>query len=172
MENIIREHHLTGEVVDAGMNAYGVRYGFNQTFNVPAKNAFEWCTDYKPSDLALMREKGERRILRITEDTIILTETFHKAATTIKKRKVVRLNKPNLSWTNTHISGPNLYSQFLYEIVPVGKNRSRLNFTGLLICHSKAALNKRKLNRITAIERRVDSRAWRHLAAAMNSDLR
>ena len=153
------------------MNAYTVKYGFSQGFNVSAQKAFDWCTDYRPSDLALMKEKGERRIQRITEDAIVLTETVHKVGMTIRKKKVVRLNKPKRSWTNTHVSGPNLYSQFLYEIVSVGKNKSRLNFTGLLICYSKAALTKRTLSRMAASERQVDSRAWRHLAAAMTADL-
>jgi hypothetical protein len=160
------------EVAGVAMNAYSVKYGFSQSFNVPAKKAFDWCTDYRPSDLTLMKEKGERRIQRITEDTVVMTETVHKAGMTIRKKKVVRLNKSNLSWTNTHVSGPNLYSQFLYEIVSVGKNRSRLNFTGLLICYSKAALSKRTLSRMAASERHADSRAWRHLAAAMTADLR
>ena len=92
------------------MHVYSVRYGFKQSFRLPAKEAFNWCTDYKPYDFKLMNETGIRRIRKLTHDAIILTETTLRNKETITKTKLVRLNKPDLSWTNVHISGPNRHS--------------------------------------------------------------
>ena len=151
----------------AKVHPYSVRYAFNQSLAAPANVAFDWCTDYQPYDFAIMKEEGTRRIRKINDDTIVLTETVRKRNRLIRKTKLVRLNKPSLSWTNTHISGPTRHSQFLYKIVPEGKARSRLYFQGLLVHYSRTALTCRDLNKIARRERRRDSRVWRHLAAAL-----
>lgn len=153
------------------IRGYSVRYKFSQHFPVRADKAFDWCTDYQPSDLSLMNESGERRIKKIADDTVLLTETTHAKGHEIRKTKLVRLNRADLSWTNTHVSGPNLHSQFLYRIAPGGKQASILHFTGLLICYSDRALNSFKLREIANNERRTDSKAWRYLAKAMKKDL-
>jgi hypothetical protein len=152
------------------LHAYSVKYTFNQPLPVPADVAFNWCTDYKPNDLEMMKEKGERRILRITSDTILLTETTRKRNRLIRKTKLVRLNKPALAWTNTHVAGPNRHSQFLYEIVPEGRSRSQLRFKGLLVHYSKRALRPEQLRKIARAERQTDSTAWHHLAAALQRE--
>ena len=149
------------------MRAYSVKYDFNQRFSVPARQAFNWCIDYQPSDLSLMNESGTRRILKLNEGTILLKETTHQNEKAVTKTKLVRINKTSMSWTNTHVSGPNLHSQFLYTIVPEGKRASRLFFTGLLVCYSVKHLSKRALRHIAKSERRVDYVAWKHLAKAM-----
>lgn len=151
---------------------YSVKYDFKQSFRLPAKEAFDWCTDYTPYDLTLMNETGKRRIQKITHDAILLTETTLRNKKTVTKTKLVRLNKPQLSWTNVHISGPNRHSEFLYKIEPLGKSRSRLNFTGLLIYYSRRTLTKRTLRKIARAERRADSLAWHYLSTAMWKDAR
>jgi hypothetical protein len=88
----------------------------------------------------------------------------------VTKTKLVRINKTSISWTNTHVSGPNLHSQFLYRIAPEGKRASRLFFTGLLVCYSVKHLSERALRHVAKTERRVDSMAWKHLAKAMERD--
>jgi hypothetical protein len=152
------------------MHVYSVRYRFNQPLKLPPQDAFDWCTDYKPYDLTIMRETGKRRIRKLTHDAILLTETI-TTKKPVTKTKLVRLNRPELSWTNTHISGPNRHSEFIYKIEPQAKNRSRLKFTGLLICYSRKVLTREKLRQIARDERRADSRAWHYLAAAMEKDL-
>jgi hypothetical protein len=149
------------------IRAYSIKYAFNQSLAVPAQVAFDWCTDYQPNDFAIMKEKGRRDVQKITDDTILLTETARKNNRSIKKTKLVRLNRPSLSWTNTHIAGPNRHSQFLYKIVPEGKTRCRLHFQGLLVQYSRKPLNHHQLNRIAREECREDSTVWRHLAAAL-----
>ena len=154
------------------MHVYSVRYGFKQSLMLPVKEAFEWCTDYKPYDFTLMNVTGKRRIRKITHDAILLTETTRGNKKIIVKTKLVRLNKSQLSWTNVHISGPFRHSEFLYQIEPVGKNHSRLNFTGLLIYYSRSAVSRRTLRKIALDERRADSRVWHYLSIAMRKDKR
>lgn len=147
-----------------------IAYRFTQRFNVPARQAYKWCTDYRPNDLVLMKEKGQRRIQRITEDTIILTEVVSNESKKIKKTKLVRLNPPELSWYNVQISGPNRHSVFLYKIVSEGKTRSRLAFTGLLVVYGNTPLSQQRLLQMANKERRYDASAWKHLARAMAAD--
>ena len=150
--------------------AYSVRYAFNQSLAAPAASAFYWCTDYQPSDLVIMKEKGKREVRKITDDTILLTETTRKNNRAITKTKLVRMNRESLSWTNTHIAGPNRHSQFLYKIIPEGKKHCRLYFQGLLVQYSRKPLYPQQLRKIAREERRGDSTVWRHLAAALRQE--
>jgi len=144
-----------------------VTYKFSQRLNAPAKGAYRWCTDYQPNDLSLMHEKGQRRIQWITDDTVILREVVHRNGKKIQKVKLVKLDPANLSWYNIQLSGPNKHSAFLYQTAPEGKNRCRLNFTGLLVVYSQTRLTNRKLGEIARNERRYDSNAWKLLANAL-----
>ena len=110
------------------MQAFSLSYKFIQRFPVPAQEAFEWATDYQPNDLTLMGEDGKRTIQKITKDTIILKEDIMHRRGRTSKVKLVRLNPRALSWHNIHIRGPNKYSEFLYQITPEGKSRSKLTF--------------------------------------------
>ena len=150
--------------------AYSIEYAFNQPLAAPAHVAFKWCTDYQPYDFAIMKEKGKREIQKMTDSTIVLTETTRTKNRIVKKTKLVRLNKSSLSWTNTHIAGPNRHSQFLYRIVAEGRKRSRLYFEGLLIQYSRKPLSRQQLRKIAKDERLGDATVWRHLAAALRKD--
>ncbi len=153
------------------MLANSVNYKFSQRFSVPAKEAYRWCTNYEPTDLALMNEEGQRRIRKLTEDTVILTETSVRNGKRIKKVKLVRLHPEKMSWYNIHTLGPNKNSAFLYQIVPEGKTRSRLTFTGLLVVYSKIPFRRERIKQIADREKRGDSNAWRLLARAMEKDI-
>ena len=150
-----------------------VNYRFSQRFRVSAERAYQWCTDYDPNDLALMQEKGRRKIKWISKNALILVDTAYvgdgRTKKAVSKTKLVRLNPMEKSWTNTHIAGPVKYSQFLYKIVREGKDRSRLDFRGL-------QLEPREMTReeVAALVRKVreeDSLAWKHLARAMEEEL-
>ena len=94
------------------MQAFSVRYKFNQQFSVPAREAFDWCTDYQPGDLALMGEEGKRRINRVTGgDTVILEEHVLQDDKRTSKVKLVKLNRLARSWHNIQLKGPNRYSE-------------------------------------------------------------
>ena len=153
------------------MQMSSISYKFNQRFSVPAREAFDWCTDYRPDDLGLMGEKGKRRIKRLTEDTIILEEQVAQEGRRVKKVKLVKINPRTLSWNNIQLQGPNKYSEFIYEIVPEGDRRSRLTFTGLLVVYTQNCLNRDRLKQIASRERMYDSRAWKLLARAMAKEL-
>ena len=154
------------------MRVYSVKYGFSQRFSVPARRAYHWCTDYRPYDLSLMKIKGQRSLRKLTDDTIILNEITYRNERAVKKTKLVRLDRAHLAWSSTHVSGPNRHSQFLYQIAPLGKRSSKLNFTGLLLCYSETKLSPSKIKQIAKDERRQDALSWRNLANAMAEDLR
>ncbi len=151
-------------------HAYSVKYQFSQILDLPAKQAFDWCTDYQPNDASLMNWKGSRRIRKITYDTLVLTETMRKKNLKVTKTKLVRLNKPQLSWSSTHLTGPNKHSQFLYKLIPEGYKRSRLYFTGLMVCYSKRPLSNGQLQKIARTERNGDSATWHRLATAIQKE--
>ena len=149
------------------MQTYAIGYKFNQRLMVPAQEAFHWSTDYRPDDLALMGEKGKRRIKRVTKDTIILEELVAKEHKQVRKLKLIKINPKTLSWHNIQLEGPNKYSEFIYEISPEGKQRSKLTFTGLLVVYAKSHMSRQRLRHIARTERDGDSRTWKLLASAM-----
>ena len=116
--------------------------------------------------------KGSRRIRKLADDAILLSETTFANGKAVKKTKLVRTNRRRLSWSSTHVSGPFLHSQFLYQISPVGKNQSKLEFDGLLLVYSMRKLSREKIERIAKQERQQDSSSWRHLAKAMAEEVR
>ena len=159
-----------GSISATAMQASSVTYTFTQQFQVPAQDAFKWATDYQPNDLALMGEKGKRRIRRLTEDAIILEEGVRVGAKTIWKVKLVRVNPRTLSWHNIQLQGPNKYSEFIYEVTSRGSRKSKLTYTGLLVVYSKNRLSRQRLRQVANREKRYDSKAWKLLANAMVKD--
>ncbi len=150
--------------------SYSVRYSFSQEFDAPADRAYAWCVDYKPDDWTIMGKNGRREIERLNEDTIILTDTVVGRDGPVTKQRLVRLNRDRLAWTNTHIGGPNLHSQFWYQVVPSGKG-SRLDFTGLQINYGRRPSDE-EVARMAAELARDDSGMWRLLAEEMRKDLK
>jgi hypothetical protein len=141
-----------------------VRYYFSQRFAFPAQKAFDWCTDFDPKDHVLMGEmNSERQVSYITDDTIILKDVFLTPLGSVEKEKLVQLYPNRLSWTSTHLTGPNKYSQFLYKITSEGKSFSALNFTALHIEYDEKADAKLLADRLC----KEDAAAWKLLAKAM-----
>jgi len=151
---------------------YSVHYHFSQSFNVPALKAYKWCTDYDPQDHALMRVNAKREILHISENTIVLADTYPDKNKSIKKQKLVCLYPNQLSWTNTHLTGPNKYSQYLYRIVPESKMTCRLERASLQVEYSRKRFNKKEIELVAEKLRNEDSAAWKLLAAEMERESR
>jgi hypothetical protein len=143
-----------------------VRYQFHQAFRVPAKAAFEWCTNFDPEDHTLMGDKAERKVSQIAEGSLLLKDTFHTAAGIVEKLKLVELYPAQRRWTSTHLSGPNKHSQFLYVINPKGKEASTLEFTALHIEHDEKVNAEQLVKRLSE----EDAQAWMLLAAAMEKE--
>ncbi len=115
-----------------------------------------------------MHETGKRKIKRLSDDAIILSDTFKTDRGTMTKTKLVRLNPSEKSWTNTHIGGPIKYSQFLYKITPIGKDNSRLTFVGLQLDPNE--MTKQEAADLARKIRAEDLGAWKLLARAMEKD--
>jgi hypothetical protein len=159
-------------VVEGPLMTYSIRYGFSQHFQICAADAYKWCVDYDPGDRALMHSKGKRKVLRLSEETIILTDKFYMKGKRVTKKKLVTLYSDRLSWTSTHLTGPNKYSQFLYEIKPETNNTSRLYFSGLQVENQeKKKKEKREIESLGNELEKQDSAAWKLLAKEMEKEL-
>jgi hypothetical protein len=163
---------IGGNVGDLMLRA--VHYGFSQSFNVSARKAYEWCTDYGPGDMALMREENAtREVHHISGDVILLNDTYTIEGKTVVKQKLVCLYSNRLTWTSTHLTGPNRYSQYLYEIVPQNGGQCCLNFTGLYLNHTiKEASEEKEAERLAKDLKKMDSENWKLLAKEMEKDLK
>lgn len=119
-----------------------------------------------------MYQKGKREIIHLTENTIILTDTFYNEKETIKKNKLIQLYPDRLAWTNTHLSGPNKYSQFLYEIKPENKGSSKLNYIGLQMEYKKSIkLGKKEIEAREIEQMNQDAAVWKIIAKEMEKEL-
>jgi hypothetical protein len=131
-----------------------------------------WCTDYCPEDHSLMgEESAERQITHLTDTTIILTDIFHTSSGHIEKQKLVQLYPDRLCWISTHLTGPNRYSQFIYEISAEGSSASRLDFTALHFEHENGQVYSGNIKLLAARLKKEDSKAWKLLAKAMTKEL-
>ncbi len=150
---------------------HSIRYCFSQRFSVSAREAYNWCTNCSPQDHALMGdEAAERQITRLAEDTVILTDIFHVGTGTVEKQKIVQLYPDRLCWVSTHLTGPNKYSQFIYEISTEGNGVSRLDFTALHLEYSEK-LGSEAIKSLAGKLKAEDSAAWKLLAKAMAKEL-
>ncbi len=150
---------------------YSIRYSFSQHFAVPTKAAYEWCTNYQPNDHTLTgNSNAKRTVTWLTKSTVILKEIFPTDNGILEKEKLVHLYPGRLMWISTHLTGPNKYSQFLYQITAEGAEACRLDFTALHIEH-KENLTQKDLKTLTDELCRGDSDMWRLFAEAMEKEL-
>jgi hypothetical protein len=155
------------------MVVVSLNYRFRQAFRVPARAAYDWCTDFGPEDGSLFRHRTERSVRRLTADALVLTDTTHDAGRPLRIRRLVRLDPELLSWTNTHLDGPYRHSQHWYRIRPDGPSRSHLEFEGLRLESVSGAPSPAQVRRRTEQRRVMDSAEWREfLAPALERDLR
>jgi hypothetical protein len=115
-------------------------------------------------------EAAERQITRVTDTTIILTDTFQTSSGTVEKQKLVQLYPDRLCWVSTHLTGPNKYSQFIYEISAEGNCASRLYFTALHLEYEEK-LDSESIKSLADKLKKEDSKAWKLLARAMTKEL-
>jgi hypothetical protein len=152
--------------------AYSVVYNFTQRFAFPARKVYQWCTDFNPGDYELMGDKeAKRSITRVTECTVLLTDTFPIEGGTVEKQKIVQLYPDQMFWTSTHLTSPNKYSQFLYQVSAEGDNVSQLDFKANHLEYPKENLDKAAIKLLAEKLCKEDSEAWRLLAKAMEKEL-
>jgi hypothetical protein len=148
-----------------------VQYHFSIRFRVPAKKAYEWCTSFDPSDHTLMGdENAQRKITHITDNVLLLTDTFHTQSDDVEKQKLVQLYSDQMFWTSTHLTGPNKHSQFLYQISAEGDAASKLEFKANHLEYPKENLDKAHVKLLAEKLCKEDSEAWKLLAKAMTKD--
>lgn len=150
-----------------------IYYHFRQHFRVTAQKAFEWCTTYTPEDQALMGEKKARReIEKITDQTLILTDTLNiGSGNQIEKQKLVQIYPDLLFWTSTHLNGPVKHSQFLYKITADSVHDSYLDFTGQLLDYGDEKLSTADTDKLAENACKTDAATWVLLAKAMEEEL-
>ena len=149
-----------------------IHYSFRQNLNASARRTFDWCTDYKPEDMAWIQEgNATRKVQRVANDMVILVDTFPNKGKSVVKQKLVCLYPDRLTWTSTHLTGPNKYSQFLYEITPQTRKQCCLKFTAAHVYHG--AMKGKQETEILAEElRKSDSEVWKRLARELEKQLK
>ena len=154
------------------MPVVSLRFHFEQPFHVPADDAFVWCTDFGPSDGKLFSSRTKRSVRWINDDALVMTDTKWPEGRAVKIHRLVRIYRPAMAWTNTHLDGPYRHSQYWYRVVPDGPHRSHLEFTGLRMVKLLRAPSAKGVKRLTELERTGDSGEWRdHLAPALEREL-
>jgi hypothetical protein len=117
-----------------------------------------------------MGSKGTRKIERIDDATLILTDTIEQPAGPITKVRLIRLFPDQLLWTNTRLSENGKHSQFVYKIFPEGKNASRLEFYGAQIEEAPRRPTPERKARMEKELAETDARVWVNLARAIRED--
>ena len=153
------------------MVVVSTRYEFSQHFNVPAVQAFRWCTDYDAKDHNLMGLKGYRKVTRVSGDTVILEDTLYPQGKAVTKKKVVKIDKERMTYFNFHITGANKNSLYFYRIIPEGDD-SRLEYTGYELTYPKKAPTRKQLAATAKADAGARTKEWGRLAKAMERDVR
>jgi len=161
---------------DQRMPLQRLTYGFTTKLPVSRALAYLWATDYRPDDLKLGGLRATRKVERLTQDLILLTDSFdadpfnsRPGARTVKV-KLVHLYPDRWSWTSTHLAGPAQHSQFLYELTTRGTNACTLHFTGSQVERVARSPTASSLERRTRELKREDSRLWERFAAQLAKD--
>jgi hypothetical protein len=114
---------------------------------------------------------AQRQICCVAESTLIIIGTFQTSAGAVEKHKLVELYPDRHAWNATHLTGPNKYSQFQYQIENTDTPRSCLIFTGLFLGYEKENLSVDEVAALADQLCREDAETWQCLAQAMAKDL-
>jgi len=151
-------------------------YRFQTKLPVGRPQAFRWATDYRSTDLQLGGINATRKVERLTTNLLLLTDSFgadpfsaRRGARTVKK-KLVHLYPAEWAWTSTHVSGPALYSQFLYKLNSRGPTACTLDFGGSQVERVVHMPSLSSLRRRALQLKREDSRLWARFAATLAQD--
>jgi hypothetical protein len=152
------------------MPTASIPFRVTQPFPVSAADAYAWATDFDATDIALFGRKGRRKVIRLTDDALVLADTFvGDDGSKVSSKKLVHLYPERLAWTSTHLDGPTKHSQLSYEIAARGKNGSELTYSGHRLETVKAVTPKLVKTRSAEVTKLAGG-AWKKLAAALVAD--
>ena len=155
------------------MPTSSLRFRFQQRFHVPARAAFAWCTDFSPEDAAYFRGTQRRKVEKLAEGTLIMTDTSVIKGKKLAISRLVRIDPDEMAWTNTHLNGPYKYSQYWYRVVPDSPRSSHLDFEGLRLETVARDLTAKEVRDRTEVYRRANLDQWRSvLAPALEAELK
>jgi hypothetical protein len=143
-----------------------------QHFPYAARQVFSWATDYDADDIRRMGLAGTRRIRRLGEDALILIDTFETPSGKVQKRRLIRIFRDRLFWTNTHLSGPNCHTQIFYQLFPQGRGACRLELSGRQMFYGKRPFSAKAAAALEKKIARDDAAIWKSLAREMAKDRR
>ena len=154
------------------MSLTSVVYRFHQHLNATPAEAFAWATDYQPNDMKLLGRKGRRKVARIDDDTMILSDTaITDDGTKVRGKKLIKIYRDRMMWTSTNLDGPMRHAQILYEITADGAKGSRLTFTGHRV-HDGPPMTAREKRALSAQLVKKGTAHWKHIAQVMTQDLK
>ena len=149
-----------------------LQYGFRQNLRVPARAAFQWCTDFGPADGKIFAQWTRRSVQWLNEEALIMTDLTRPAGRLLRIHRLVRIRPSELAWTNTHLDGPYRHSQYWYRIVPDGPRKCHLEFRGLRLERSSRRRSPKAIARMAQECRRHDAGEWHdRIAPALARDL-
>lgn len=159
------------------MPLQNVRYRFSTRLAASRSTAYAWATDYSPRDLERAGLRARRKVQRLADGLILLTDTFDsdpfsaRPGSRTVKTKLVHLYPEQWAWTATHVAGPAIHSQFLYKLTALGTDRSTLHFQGSQVERVRWGPTAASLAERERQLRREDSQLWVGLAAALAQDV-
>jgi len=155
-----------------------VSYRFTIRLPVGRRDAYRWATDYREDDFKIMGFRGGRKVERLANGLILLTDSFdadpfeRNAGRRTTKVKLVHLFPERWAWTATHVAGPARFSQFLYQLRPSGSRSCVLEFRGNQVERVRLTPTAATLRRRAQELRREDSRLWHRLSRGLAKSLR
>jgi hypothetical protein len=163
---------LANDEKELFMPLTSVLYKFSHRLNATAAEAFAWATDYQPEDIKLLGRKGSRKVDRIDDDTMILSDIFvADDGTKVHSKKLIKIYRDRMMWTSTSLDGTMRHSQVLYEITADGAKASRLTFTGQRV-HDGPPITVREKRALSAQFAKMGAEHWKHIAQVMTQDLK
>ncbi len=147
-----------------------IRYRFRQSLPASLEEAYRWCTDFRDDDSRYFPPGLRRRVKWLAPDTLTQEDRRKDGRRTVRKLRLIRLLPEQRSWSNTHLEGPNRFSQFFYRLRPKGPRRCVLEFTALHLERTARSLTDAERRRRARELARQDRAVWRRFARAIAAE--
>lgn len=159
------------------MALQNVRYRFVTKLAASRPRAYAWATDYSPKDLERAGLRARRKVERLADSLVLLTDTFEsdpfsaRPGSPTVKTKLVHLYPDQWAWTATHIAGPAIHSQFLYRLTARGPDQCTLDFQGSQVETVRRAPTAASIVERARTLKREDSQLWVRFASELAREI-